>query len=150
MADPPDDLVARLAAVGDGDEDHARWELRYALRAIGYLVSERDALDDRTSAEVAAALGEAHAADANIAANRRAVARRQFNERVRDYRAALADRTATPAPAERIGRVLLGYARVSAPSNADARFAAEAVAQLIEACNAALRAAYGEARIDGQ
>jgi hypothetical protein len=147
MADPPADIVLRLAAAGDADEDHARWELRYALRAIGYLVSERDALDDRTSAEVAHAIDDAQEADPNVARDRRAVAQRQFNERLRDYRAALADRTATAAPAERIGRVLLRYARSASPSNADARFAAEVVAELIAQCNAALREAYGEASL---
>ena len=147
MADPPGDIVLRLAAAGDADDDHARWELRYALRAIGYLVSERDALDDRTSAEVARAISDAQEADPNVAHDRRTVAQRQFNERLRDYRAALADRTATAAPAERIGRVLLSYARSGSPSNADARFAAEVVAELIAQCNAALREAYGEASL---
>ena len=147
MTDPPGDIVLRLAAAGDADEDHSCWELRYALRAIGYLVSERDALDDRTSAEVAHAIDDAQEADSNVARDRRAIVQRQFNERLRDYRAALADRTATAAPAERMGRVLLRYARSSAPSNADARFAAEVVTQLIEQCNVALREAFGEASL---
>ncbi len=44
-----------------GDVDHARWELRYARRALGLLVAGRDALDDRTASvvarELAASLG---------------------------------------------------------------------------------------------
>jgi hypothetical protein len=145
VQDPPDVLVARLAAASDGDEDHARWELRYARRAIGLIVAERDALDDRTSSDVAAALGDAHENDSNIATDRRAIADRQFNDRLRDYRAALADRTATASPAERMGAVLLGYARATTPTNASLRFAGEAIAELVAECNAALRAAYGEA-----
>jgi hypothetical protein len=139
--------VLEIAAAGDGDEDHARWELRYAMRAIGYLVSERDALDDRTSSEVAAALHEAHESDPNVAPKRRAVAHKQFNERLRDYRAALADRLATPPIAERMGRVLLGYARARPVNAADVRFASETAAELIAQCNAALREVYGEASL---
>lgn len=147
MTEPPQELVLELAAAGDDDEDHARWELRYALRAIGYLVSERDALDDRTSSEVAAALHEAHEADPNVAPERREVAHKQFNDRLRDYKAALADRLATPPIAERMGRVLLSYARAASANAADVRFASEAAAELIAQCNAALREVYGEASL---
>src|SRR5687767_8196831 len=77
-AEPATDLVVALAAIADHDADHARWELRYARRAVGLLVSERDALDDRTSSEVAAALAVARDTDPGVAPDRRDVADRQF------------------------------------------------------------------------
>lgn len=143
MADPPEDIVDRLATVGDGDRDHAQWELRYALRAIGYLVSERDALDDRTSSEVAAALSDLLTADSAVAADRRDIAGRQFNERLRDYRAALGDRLSPDEPAVRVARVLLRYARARTPDTNALTFAAAAVESLTAQCNEALREVYG-------
>ena len=57
VAEPGDDDVRWLAhAATRGDTDHARWELRYAKRALGLLTAERDALDDRTGSLVARAL----------------------------------------------------------------------------------------------
>ena len=82
--DPPDDDVRWLASQGTaGDADHARWELRYAKRALGMLTAQRDALDDRTGSAVAAALGRALARDTAIAPGRLRVAERQLNARLR-------------------------------------------------------------------
>src|SRR6185437_12094853 len=39
--------LARVAT--RGDLDHARWELRYARRALGLIAAQRDARDDRTA-----------------------------------------------------------------------------------------------------
>ena len=57
-------LAARATG---GDVDHARWELRYARRALCLLAAQRDALDDRTASVVARALGRALAADPHVA-----------------------------------------------------------------------------------
>ena len=49
--------VEWLAATATrGDLDHARWELRYARRALGLITAQRDALDDRTASIVARAI----------------------------------------------------------------------------------------------
>src|SRR5688500_17899154 len=53
-AEPADDDARWLAAAAaGGDVDHARWELRYARRALGLLAAQRDALDDRTPSAIA-------------------------------------------------------------------------------------------------
>jgi hypothetical protein len=47
--EPDEADVQWLASiVRDGDDDRARWELRYARRASALLVAEREALDDAT------------------------------------------------------------------------------------------------------
>ena len=49
FAEPSEADVEWLSLHGtDCDTDHARWELRYARRALGLLGAQRDALDDRT------------------------------------------------------------------------------------------------------
>ena len=57
MAEPAPSEVEWLASVATrGDVDHARWELRYLRRAVGILIAQRDALDDRTPSEALRAL----------------------------------------------------------------------------------------------
>lgn len=146
MADPEPESVAALAAAGDGDDDHARWELRYARRAIGLLVSERDALDDRTSSEVAAALERALLADPNVAPDRRDMAGRQMNERLSAYRATLADRGGGVGTSARLARTLLLFAG-SRASPETAPVVTELVGALVAECNRALRDAYVEANL---
>src|SRR5688572_14370902 len=91
--EPEPEHVAWLAGIATrGDEDHARWELRYARRAIGLLVAQRDALDDRTGSLVARALTEAFEKDEQIDRDRRELAERQFNQRLSAYRDALGAR----------------------------------------------------------
>ena len=51
--DPAPEEAQWLASHSAGDLDHARWELRYARRALGLLTAQRDALDDRTASVVA-------------------------------------------------------------------------------------------------
>jgi hypothetical protein len=147
MAPPDGERVKKLAAISDGDVDHALWELRYAMRAIGILVAERDALDDRTSSDVVAVLGVALESDPHVAPDRRAIAERQLNDRLRGYRAALADRGAAGGTSARLGRVLLSFARSTTPDDAAVAFAADVVASMIAACNGALRTAYGEVNL---
>lgn len=106
--DPAD--VAQLAAVATrGDLDHARWELRYAARALAVVVAERRAHDDRTPSLVAAAVHDAFAADPNVAPESATLAERQFNDRLAAYRDALQARTGEPV-ATRLARVLLAFA----------------------------------------
>jgi len=67
--DPDQSDVEWLAAAATrGDTDHARWELRYARRALGLIAAQRDALDDRTASIVARGISEALGRDSNIAA----------------------------------------------------------------------------------
>jgi hypothetical protein len=109
LAEPSVDDVHWLAATATrGDEDHARWELRYAKRAIGALVAQRDALDDRTGSVVARTLSEAFVTDDRIGRDRIDLAERQFNARLSAYRDALAARVADAAP--RLGQTLLAFA----------------------------------------
>jgi hypothetical protein len=114
----PDEPDVRwlAAAATDGDEDRAKWELRYARRAIGLLVAERDALDDRTASLVSRELRRSLQMDRNIAAGMVRVAERQFNERLSAFRTGLEARTAGEAPSVRLARVLLGGARSTSGS----------------------------------
>jgi hypothetical protein len=109
VAEPDAGDVAWLAQVATrGDEDHARWELRYARRAIGLLVAQRDALDDRTGSVVARAVTDAFEKDDRIGRDRIDLAERQFNARLSAYRDALAARVADASP--RMGQTLLAFA----------------------------------------
>jgi hypothetical protein len=65
--DPEDADVKWLAsAAARDDQDHARWELRYARLALAVLTAQRDALDDRTGSDVVAALGDVITNDSAI------------------------------------------------------------------------------------
>ena len=109
-ADPAAEDVRWLAAEGTGgDDDHARWELRYLSRALALLVAERLGNDDLTAAAVARSLNALLSSDPSVAADRVAVAERQFNQRLGRYREALRERGVRTAP-ERLAWVLLGFA----------------------------------------
>src|SRR5690349_14578707 len=73
------DVEWLAVAATRGDVDHARWELRYARRALGLIAAQRDALDDRTASLVAKEIAEAFDRDRNIAAGMVETAERQFN-----------------------------------------------------------------------
>lgn len=107
----PDDADARFVSdhVTAGDLDHARWELRYARRALGLLTAERDALDDRTASAVARALAESAESDRQIAPEKREVAQKQLNARLYAYRLALMNREAHAPTAARLASTLLTY-----------------------------------------
>ena len=92
-----------------GDADHARWELRYARRALGLIASQRDALDDRTASIVARAISAAFARDENIAAEMEDTSERQFNARLSAYRAGLAPPAGAPTQV-RMGQTLIAFA----------------------------------------
>ncbi len=145
--DEPD--VAWLAdAAANGDHDHARWELRYARAALGLLVAQRDALDDRTAAELTRGVLEALGADPRIALDRRELAERQFNERLLAYREALTLRGGAVQAADRVGRCLLAFASDGArTAGAPLAYAIELLQRYADQAADLLRATYGEASL---
>jgi hypothetical protein len=150
LAREPDEAdVAWLAdAAANGDADHARWELRYARAALGLLVAQRDALDDRTSADVAAAYTSALDDDPRIAVDRRDLADRQFNERLLAYREALSGRGGPLTAADRIGRCLLAFASDGArTAGSPLAYAIELLERYADEAATALRKEYGEAQL---
>lgn len=145
--EPSEGDVLWLADMASGgDVDHARWELRYARRALGLIAAQRDALDDRTASDVAAAMASAFAIDPHVAPDARELAERQFNERVTTYREALQSRGGTIGPADKLGRMLLAFASDSArTAGAPLARAIELMGTYLAEASAALREAYGGA-----
>ncbi len=148
MTEPHAEDVAWLASAASlGDADRARWELRYARRALGLLVAQRDALDDRTASLVARDLAHALHADRNIAASMVKLAERQFNDRLASYRDVITSRAPAEAMASRLGRTLLQIAGArSAPDTAVAA-AGELLSRYLAEANDALRKAFGTASL---
>lgn len=140
------DTTWLAGAATRGDEDHARWELRYARRAIGLLVAQRDALDDRTGSLVANAMTAAFDADKHIDRARFGLVERQFNARVSAYRDALGARAADGAL--RLGQTLLAFAG-GAFRNADdtVRRAGDVLAGYEKEANETLRSVFGIASL---
>jgi hypothetical protein len=149
LDEPSDDDVRWLAAQGTGgDVDHARWELRYARRAMGLLTAQRDALDDRTGSAVARQIADVFDRDPAIAAAKRDVAQRQFNARLRSYGEALAERAVDVPTRARLGRALLTFAGHvgQPPADAVAR-GGDVLATYLAEANEALRAQFGVASL---
>jgi hypothetical protein len=141
-----DDVTWLARAATRGDEDHARWELRYARRAIGLLVAQRDALDDRTGSLVARALSEAFERDERIDRDRRDLAERQFNARLSAYRDALGARV--PDSAIRLGQTLLAFSGGSFREiDANVRRAGDVLSVYEKESNETLRAVFGTAAL---
>lgn len=92
-----------------GDLDHATWELRYARRALGVLVAQRDALDDRTGSAVARAVTDGFMTDPRVDPKMVDVAVHQFNARLSAYRDILQNKAGAPL-ATRLGQMLLAFA----------------------------------------
>ena len=147
LREPSDADTAWLSgAATRGDEDHARWELRYARRAVGLLVAQRDALDDRTGSLVAEALTAAFEADQRIDRARFGLVERQFNARVSDYRDAMAARSADGSL--RLGQTMLAFAGGSFRDVDDTvRRASDVIAGYETEANDALRAVFGSASL---
>lgn len=141
--------VAWLAeAAANGDEDHARWELRYARAALGLLTAQRDALDDRTSAEIAKAITAMLARDPRIAEDRRDLAAQQLNERLLAYREALQLRGGPISSADAVGRCLLAFASDGVrTAGAPLAYAIELLEKYGDEAANLLRRTYGEARL---
>lgn len=148
LQDPSDDDARWLAGVARGDVDHARWELRYARRALGLQVAGRDALDDRTASVVAEALTSALRTDRHVATDKLDVVERQLNARLRGYGDALSQRGAGEPTAARLARVLLSFAGAREPGDAFvvAR-AGEILGAYVTEANAALREQFGAASL---
>lgn len=148
LVEPDDADVRWLASVAThGDTDHARWELRYARRALGLLTAERDALDDRTGSAVAHALAVATARDPQVAAEMQEIAERQFNARLSAYRDALAARAGTGTGA-RLGQTLFAFAGGSF-RQVDEHIVrgGELLARYLTGANTALRDTFGKASL---
>lgn len=142
MSEPEPDAVDRLAALGDRDADHARWELRYLRRAIGLLIAGRDALDDRTASMVGQALAKAVEHDPSAAPAMRALSATHFNTRLRTYRDLMGQRGASRTPVDRIGAALVGYAGGQGGSD-HGPWPGSWVATELDRCNEALRHEFG-------
>lgn len=142
------DVVWLAEAACDGDQDHARWELRYARAALGLLLAQRDALDDRTAAEIAAALTATFEEDPRIAADRRDLAAQQFNERLLGYREAMQLRGGPITAQDAMGRCLLAFASDGArTAGAPLAYAIELLERYADQAAALLRTTYGEAQL---
>lgn len=146
----PDETDVRFVAehVTKGDLDHARWELRYARRALGLLTAERDALDDRTASAVAKALTESVETDVNIASEKRAVAQQQLSARLYAYRIALGNREAHVPTAARLARTFLTFGGAAPTADAEAMetLGASLTRYILDA-NQRLRDAFGTAEL---
>lgn len=148
MQEPASDDIEWLGRVGTrGDIDHARWELRYLRRAVGILVAQRDALDDRTHSRVFRALLERMDRDRNVDAELRELAERQFNARLSAYRDAFTSR-GHGTPAMRVAQNMLAFAggpiRAADPV---VQRGAELVGIYLASANEALRTTFGTAEL---
>lgn len=144
-SEPDEADVEWLASIiGDGDMDRARWEFRYARRAFGLLVAERDALDDRTGSLVAREMRQALQMDRSVAAGMVGLAERQLNQRLAYFRTAFTERSSTEPTDVRLARVFLDRLGVRDVLGNVPRVAAIA-RRYIEASQEALRASFGVA-----
>jgi len=147
--EPEEAEVRWLAdAAALGDLDHARWELRYARWALAVLTAQRDALDDRTGSDAAAALADSLHDDPRVAHGMLELAECQLNDRLAGYREALTARGGSLGSGERLGRVLLAFASDGARSaGAPLPHAVELLSQFVAEANEKLRAIYGTASL---
>jgi hypothetical protein len=130
-----------------GDVDHARWELRYARRALGLIASQRDALDDRTASNVAKEISQAFARDHNVAAGMVETVERQYNARLSAYRDGLAARAGAPTSV-RMGQTLFAFAGGSFKvKDENIMRAGELLATYLAEANEGLRASFGTASL---
>jgi len=144
MLEPSPGDVAWLAEhAASGDADRATWELRYARRALGLLIAQRDALDDRTASEVAHQLAAAMSADRNVAASMVKLADRQFNERLSAYREMLLLRGGAERLPERLGRALLLLSGSVRMGSLELQGAAEIIARLVAEISGVLEKSFG-------
>jgi hypothetical protein len=136
------DVTWLAGAAAGGDTDHASWEWRYARRAVGLLVAQRDALDDLTPSLVAQELSEALTRDPHVAVGMLPLAERQFNERLAAYRDALASRSGETLGV-RLARILLAFTGTVRPKPEILARAGESMARCVEEASAALEHAFG-------
>lgn len=131
-----------------GDLDHATWELRYARRALGLIIAQRDALDDKTGSVVAHTLADAMARDSSVDASTIEIAERQFNVRLSAYRDALDSRASATPVSSRLGQTLFAFSGGSFRKlEGDVARAGELLARYATEANEALRGAFGTAQL---
>ena len=149
--EPDPDAVQWLARHGaNGDADHATWELRYARRALGLIVAERDALDDGTASLVRAALDASLRVDPAVVAGSLERVERQLAARVRSYHEALATRRGGVPATTQLGTALLAFAGTGSDAYDDAvEGATRIMARYLDEANAALVASFGAATFPG-
>lgn len=136
---PPAD-IAWLQAIAEGQSELlATRELQFARRALGLIVAERDALDDRTASDVAHQLAGIIGQEARIDQ----VAGRAWSERWRAYTGALAARGSHESPAARMARVMLAGVGVAAPVSEQLVRGTQYILAVRTSANEALRTAYG-------
>jgi len=139
----PDQVdITWLASVGVAESVAVR-ELTFAKRAIGLIVAERDALDDRTASDVAHQLAPVISREARGTLD----LGREWGERWRAYTVALAVRGNVEAPATRLARVLLLGAGITEPSAEQLVRATNFVNETRGAANVALRDVFGVASL---
>jgi hypothetical protein len=148
MEEPAPTDVEWLAETATGDDrDRAAWELRYLRRALGLIVAQRDALDDRTASAVAHELTAEMAKDRNVAAPLIRLAERQFNDRLSAYREMIALRGTAESLPERIGRTLLLMSGAGRMAKDDLERAAILSERYVLHASERLRAAFGAATL---
>ena len=139
----PADIEWLSKSAPSRDERLATRELQFARRAIGLIVAERDALDDRTASDVAHQLAGVISAEAR----QDAVAGRAWSERWRAFASALAARGSNESPAARLARVMLAGAGVEQPTSEQLVRATQYILAVRTSANEALRTAYGSASL---
>lgn len=139
----PSDVEWLTKIAPQHDARLATRELQFARRAIGLIVAERDALDDRTASDVAHQLAGVIGAEAR----QDAVAGRAWSERWRSYTSALAARGSAESPAARLARVMLEGAGIDQPSPEQLLRATQYILAVRTSANEALRTAYGSASL---
>lgn len=138
---PIDQEQLRLLSEAGVARDFIERELIFARRAVGLIVADRDALDDRTASEIAHGLAPVVAAETR----RNESLGLEWNARWRAYTGALAVRGTADSPAMRLARVLLGGAGIAQPSGEQLQVGTEIIQQMRVTLNDALRRAFGAA-----
>ena len=143
----PADVEWLAKAATHGDLDHARWELRYARRALGLITAQRDALDDRTASIVARVISESLGRDQNIAGGdgRDGGAPVQCAAQCLSRRAWRQGRCADPG-ADGANAVRIRRRKLHAPGRQHRR-AGELLATYLAEANEALRSSFGAAAL---
>jgi hypothetical protein len=149
MREPTEADVEWLAkSATKGDVDHARWELRYARRALGLIVAQRDALDDKTGSAVARTLADAMARDRSVDASTIEIAERQFNARISAYRDSLDAKSSSIPVSTRLGQTLFAFSGGAfRDAKADVARGGDLLASYATEANEALRDAFGTAHL---
>src|SRR5256885_15076642 len=148
MEEPtPADVEWLSSQATRGDVDHAIWELRYLRRALGILVAQRDALDDRTPSEVLRTLADRMHKDPKVDDDLRELAERQFNARLSAYRDAFTSR-GHGTPAMRVAQNLLAFAGGPIRANDPVvQRGAALVSEIVNSAGDTLRETFGAAEL---